>query len=297
MDSCGSSSTRRAAPGKRILFEGAQGAARHRSRHVSLRHLVEHRGGPGRDGFRPRPRRHRIRARHRQGLYDARRRRAVPDRAGRRDRRAHRRARARVRHRDGAQAPLRLVRRGARAPDRQARRGIDGIALTKLDVLDGFEEIKVCTGYASTARSPSTGCRPARTRRRASSRSTGRSRAGQGSTAGRALMGRPAGAGGQVRAPHRGAYRVPGGAALDQPRARRHDPDEGSVRGLAWSEFGIGPGGLSGMTPSMQRRVIPAKRASASASRDLRGARFRIGPDGPSGMTRGGSIAALRISN
>ena len=26
--------------------------------------------------------------------------------------------------------------------------GIDGIALTKLDVLDGFEEIKVCTGYA-----------------------------------------------------------------------------------------------------------------------------------------------------
>ncbi len=26
--------------------------------------------------------------------------------------------------------------------------GIDGIALTKLDVLDGFAEIKVCTGYA-----------------------------------------------------------------------------------------------------------------------------------------------------
>ena len=25
--------------------------------------------------------------------------------------------------------------------------GIDGIALTKLDVLDGFKEIKVCTGY------------------------------------------------------------------------------------------------------------------------------------------------------
>src|SRR5437762_877653 len=32
---------------------------------------------------------------------------------------------------------------------RQAIRigGIDGIALTKLDVLDGFDEIKVCTGY------------------------------------------------------------------------------------------------------------------------------------------------------
>ncbi|MAM33572.1 MAG: adenylosuccinate synthase, partial [Micavibrio sp.] len=25
--------------------------------------------------------------------------------------------------------------------------GIDGIALTKLDVLDGFEEINICTGY------------------------------------------------------------------------------------------------------------------------------------------------------
>jgi len=28
-----------------------------------------------------------------------------------------------------------------------ATAGIDGIALTKLDVLDGFEEVKVCTGY------------------------------------------------------------------------------------------------------------------------------------------------------
>ena len=25
--------------------------------------------------------------------------------------------------------------------------GVDGIALTKLDVLDGFEELKVCVGY------------------------------------------------------------------------------------------------------------------------------------------------------
>jgi adenylosuccinate synthase len=32
---------------------------------------------------------------------------------------------------------------------RQACRvgGVDGIALTKLDVLDGFDEIKICTGY------------------------------------------------------------------------------------------------------------------------------------------------------
>jgi len=25
--------------------------------------------------------------------------------------------------------------------------GADGIALTKLDVLDGFDEVKICTGY------------------------------------------------------------------------------------------------------------------------------------------------------
>jgi adenylosuccinate synthase len=34
-----------------------------------------------------------------------------------------------------------LVRQTARTS------GIDGIALTKLDILDGFETIKVCTGY------------------------------------------------------------------------------------------------------------------------------------------------------
>jgi adenylosuccinate synthase len=34
-----------------------------------------------------------------------------------------------------------------------ATNGIDGIALTKLDVLDGLEEIKVCTGYKLDGRS------------------------------------------------------------------------------------------------------------------------------------------------
>ena len=38
---------------------------------------------------------------------------------------------------------------------RQAVRtaGIDGIALTKLDVLDGFDEIRICTGYRRAAES------------------------------------------------------------------------------------------------------------------------------------------------
>ena len=51
-----------------------------------------------------------------------------------------RRARPRVRHRHRPQAPLRLVRRRAGAPGRARLSGINGIALTKLDVLDGLRD-------------------------------------------------------------------------------------------------------------------------------------------------------------
>ena len=92
---------------------------------------------------------------------------------------------------------------------RSRSRGIDGIALTKLDVLDGFEEIKICVGYRLDGERID--CLPAgqRARRRGSSRSTRRSRAGAQSTRGRTLLGRPAGAGRQIRPPHRGADRRP----------------------------------------------------------------------------------------
>ena len=56
-------------------------AARRRPRHLSVRHLVQHRRRPGGDRLRPRPGRDRLCARHRQGLHDAGRRGAVPDRA------------------------------------------------------------------------------------------------------------------------------------------------------------------------------------------------------------------------
>ncbi len=105
--------------GKRILFEGAQGALLDidhgtypfvtSSNTVAAQAATGSGLGPGRD---------RLRARHHQGLHHARRRGAVPDRAQRRDRRAARRARPRVRHRHRPQAPLRLVRRRAGAPDR-----------------------------------------------------------------------------------------------------------------------------------------------------------------------------------
>ena len=56
-------------------------AARRRPRHLSLRHLVQHRGGAGGDGLGPRPGGDRLRAGHRQGLHDPRGRGPVPHRA------------------------------------------------------------------------------------------------------------------------------------------------------------------------------------------------------------------------
>ena len=85
--------------------------ARRRPRHLSVRDVVEHGGGAGRNRLRHGAPLDRLRAGSRQGLYDARRLRAVPDRADGRDRCQARRARAGVRRGDGTQAPLRLVRR------------------------------------------------------------------------------------------------------------------------------------------------------------------------------------------
>ena len=57
--------------------------------------------------------------------------------------------------------------------------GVTGIALTKLDVLDGFETVKICTGYTHRRRRSSIICRRTPPTRRGSSRSTRRSRAGR----------------------------------------------------------------------------------------------------------------------
>ena len=130
-------STHKRRAGKRILFEGAQGgAARHRSRHLSVRHLVEHRGGAGRD---------RVRrwARARSATCSA---------SPRPTRRASGRARSppssrtrpascsasagRVRHGHRARRAAAAGSMPASCARRAKWRGIDGIALTKLDVLD-----------------------------------------------------------------------------------------------------------------------------------------------------------------
>ncbi len=106
--------------------------------------------------------------------------------------------------------------------------GIDGLALTKLDILDGFDEIKVCVRLSSR-----------RPRNRLSSRrraGAGPGRAGlrdhrrlEGADGAGAFLGAIAGAGDKIRSPHRGAGRLSGGAAVDQSGTRRHHPDEESI--------------------------------------------------------------------
>ena len=71
-----------AARGQTYPVRGRAGrAARHRPRHLSVRDLVEHGGGPGRDRLGAGPGGDRLRARHLQGLYDPGGGGAVPDRA------------------------------------------------------------------------------------------------------------------------------------------------------------------------------------------------------------------------
>ena len=109
--------------GGRILFEGAQGVLLDVDHgtypFVTSSNTV---AGTAAGGTGLGPVGGRLRARHRQGLYDPGRLRPVPDRARRRDRPAARRARPRVRHGHRPQAPLRLVRRGAGPPVLRGRR-------------------------------------------------------------------------------------------------------------------------------------------------------------------------------
>ena len=91
-------------------------------------------------------RRAQLRARHHQGLYHARGRGAVPDRTERRDGRDPRRARGRVRHGDGAAAPLRLVRRLPGAPDAEGRRH-QWYRVHQARRARWAAELKVCVGY------------------------------------------------------------------------------------------------------------------------------------------------------
>ena len=109
--------------------------------------------------------------------------------------------------------------------------GVTGVALTKLDVLDGFETVKICTGYRIGGQAVRLS--PAARRRPGAGRAGLRGDRGlAGLDPRRAQLGRPAGAGDQICPPHRGADPLPGGAGQHLARARRHDPGPRPVRGL-----------------------------------------------------------------
>ena len=218
--------------GKRILFEGAQGgAARHRSRHLSVRHLVQH--GRGAGG-------HRLRLGPRAISYVLGIAKAYTTRVG------------------AGPFPTELDRRDRRA---LGQRGHEFGTVTGRKRGAAAGSMPAWCGRpsrwpASTAsRSPSSTCSTGSRRSRSASATRSTASASTGfpaghnaqarlepiyqsfegwtqSTRGRPQLDRAAGAGGEIRAHHRGADRVPGDAALHQPRARRHHPDEGSVPGL-----------------------------------------------------------------
>ena len=109
--------TRPLGQGRRLLFEGAQGSlldVDHGSYPYVTSSNSSAAGIAAGSGV---PTRHIDRwIGDRQGVHHARRRRAVPDRAGQRDRRANPPGRQGVRHRDRPPAALRLVRRRRRPP-------------------------------------------------------------------------------------------------------------------------------------------------------------------------------------
>ncbi len=109
--------------------------------------------------------------------------------------------------------------------------GIRGIALTKLDVLDGLDTLKVCTGYRIDGELIDP-CRLPQSGNPTSSRYTKTCQAGPEKHARRPILGRPAGHGGQIHSPHRRTHPGARPPSFDQPRAGRYDHGPGSVRQL-----------------------------------------------------------------
>ena len=96
--------------------------------------------------------------------------------------------------------------------------GINGLALTKLDILDGFDEIKVAR---LQARRQGDRLSPGRRGRAGPGRADLRDHRGlEGADRQRAVVGRTAGPGDQICPPDRGIGGVPGRTAFHQPRTR-----------------------------------------------------------------------------
>ncbi len=109
--------------------------------------------------------------------------------------------------------------------------GIHGIALTKLDILDALKEIKICVGYRLDGREID--YLPASEHAQARVEPIYETAEGWNAvTAGGPLLGAVARRGHQIRAPDRGIDRLPGGFAVDEPRAGGHNPDAQPLRDL-----------------------------------------------------------------
>ena len=112
-----------------------------------------------------------------------------------------------------------------------ATSGINGISLTKLDVLDGFETLKICTGYdldgerldyLPTAADQQARCKPIYEELEGWSEST------EGARSWAELLDECD----QIRAPRRGADPMPRRASVHQPGAGRHHSGDRSLRRL-----------------------------------------------------------------
>ena len=115
--------------------------------------------------------------------------------------------------------------------------GITGIALTKLDVLDGFETVKICTGYRIDGERLRLSAAARRRPGARSSRSTRRWKAGRNRPRGaRSWADLPAQAIKYVRRIEE-LIRCPVRAGQHLAGARRHDPGARSVRRLRRMEM------------------------------------------------------------
>ena len=149
--------------------------------------------------------------------------------------------------------------------------GIHGLALTKLDILDGFDEIKVCVGYRLDGREID--YLPAGEHVQARVVADLRDHRRLARTNGaRALVGRLARAGDQIRAPDRGIDRLLRRRSVDQPGTRGHDPDAQSVRRLIEMKINAAERKLQPMTdyhPLIARAVDGLAKNSGEARRAL----------------------------
>ena len=156
----GRCSTRSGAKASASCSKARRGAARHRPRHLSVRHLLEHRGGPGRDrlGLGPAAIGYVLgickayTTRVGEGPFPTEQKNEVGRLIGERGREF---GTVTGRPRRCGWFDAVLVRQTVRTS------GINGLALTKLDILDGLIDLKVCVAIVWTG-ARSIICRPAR---------------------------------------------------------------------------------------------------------------------------------------